>query len=233
MRLCLSLLLLFALCLSAGQEVLFKSDFAGNPSMNGWYDVDQKSPVQTKFGAVTDFEGKKVWKSFYGLFGISHQLKRTVMFDDNLKTITLKVKFYQPHEHRGQQVSFALTSRKTVAQDAGGAFWKLRDSGFIVRGYTYPIQSVNYLAFQVDGKQMIAPKAVKPLNLLAKTNTWTTWTLKYDHQRKVIDFYDSDGAALPAMTLYNVQMDGCGLNAVWLGSWGIIYESVEITAETI
>lgn len=233
MRLCLSLFMLCALWLTAGQEILFKSDFAGNPAMNGWTDVDQKNPVQAKFGTVTDFEGKKVWKSFKGLFGISHQLKRPVILDDKIKTVTVKVKFYFPHESNGRQVSFALTSRKSVAQDAGGPFWKLRDTGFEVRGYNHSVLAANYLAYQVEGKKVTAPKAIAPLNLLAKTNTWNVWTLVYDFQRKTIDFYNTEGAAEPAMTMYNVQLDGQALNAVWIASWGIIYESVEVTAETL
>ncbi|OQA86126.1 MAG: hypothetical protein BWY31_01461 [Lentisphaerae bacterium ADurb.Bin242] len=219
------------LTLSAKETVLFQSDFAKNPELKGWTDVHQKTPPGPKQYSVVTENGKTFLKTAKIYFGISHKLSRGITIDDTVKRITLSATLFQPEGSSGHPLGLALSSRMTVAADAGQAFWKLRDSGFQVQGYSHNLQTPNFLAYQVEGKQVKAMRPTAPFNLLTAREKWVTWTLVYDHEKKQIDFFNMEGQTEPYLTLYNVKLDGVMLNSVWIAAWGACYETVRVTAE--
>ena len=224
---------LFAGCLtlSAEETVLFQSDFAKNPELKGWTDVHQKTPPDPKQYSVVTENGKTFLKTGKIMFGISHKLSRGITIDETVKKITLSATLFQPEGSSGHPMGLALSSRMTVAADAGQAFWKLRDSGFQVQGYSHSLQTPNFLAYQVEGRQVKAMCPTAPFSLLSAREKWVEWKLVYDHEKKMIDFFNAEGQKDPYLTLYNVKLDGVMLNSVWIAAWGACYESVRVTAE--
>ncbi len=219
------------LTLSAEETVLFQSDFAKNPELKEWTDVHQKTPPDPKQYSVVTENGKTFLKTGKIMFGISHKLSRGITIGDTVKKITLSATLFQPEGSSGHPLGLALSSRMTVAADAGQAFWKLRDSGFLAQGYSHSLQTPNFLACQVEGRQVKAMRPTAPFNLLTVREKWTTWTLVYDREKKQIDFFNAEGQTEPYLTLYNVKLDGVMLNSVWIAAWGACYESVRVTAE--
>ena len=228
-----TLLLAVGICAisNAAEQVLFQSQFGSAEPMKGWMDVNKKTPDSSKY-RIIEKDGIKCLETPVVYFGIAHRLSKPVIVNDNLKKVTLKVTFMKPEAQKGRTVTIALTSRNDVALDAGQAFWKLRDSGFMASGYSYSILSANYLTYQVEGKQIKSLKATAPHNLLPARNKWVTWTLVYDHTKKTIEFFNDDKAEKPFWTFYNVQIDGIELKSVWICSWGTIYKDIKVTCET-
>ncbi len=229
----ITVLLTIGICFvaNAAEQVLFQSQFGSAEPMKGWMDVNKKTPDSTKY-RIIEKDGVKCLETPAIYFGIAHRLSKPVIVNDNLKKVTLKVTFMKPEAQKGRTVTIALTSRNDVALDAGQAFWKLRDSGFMASGYSYSILSANYLTYQVEGKQIKSLKATAPHNLLPARNKWVTWTLVYDHTKKTIEFFNDDKAEKPFWTFYNVQIDGIELKSVWICSWGTIYKDIKVTCET-
>ena len=228
-----TLLLAVGICAisNAAEQVLFQSQFGSTAPLKGWMDVNKKTPDSSKY-RIIEKDGIKCLETPVVYFGIAHRLSKPVIVNDNLKKVTLKVTFMKPEAQKGRTVTIALTSRNDVALDAGQAFWKLRDSGFMASGYSYSILSANYLTYQVEGKQIKSLKATAPHNLLPARNKWVTWTLVYDHTKKTIEFFNDDKAEKPFWTFYNVQIDGIELKSVWICSWGTIYKDIKVTCET-
>ena len=220
-----------SLVLAAEETVLFQSDFARNPELKGWTDVHQKTPPDPKQYSVVTGNGKTFLRTGKIMFGISHKLSRGINIGETVKKITLSVTLFQPEGSSGHPLGLALSSRMTVAADAGQAFWKLRDSGFQVQGYSHSLQAPNFLAFQVEGRQVKAMRPTAPFNLLNAREKWIAWKLVYDHEKKQIEFFNAEGQTEPYLTLYNVKLDGVMLNSVWIAAWGACYESVRVTAE--
>ena len=229
----LSFLLAAGFCLgtNAAEKVLFQSQFGSAKPLAGWMDVKKKTP-DAKTYKIIEKDGVKCLETPAIYFGIAHRLSQPVIINDKLKKITLKVTFMKPEARKGRTVSIALTSRNDVALDAGQAFWKLRDSGFMAYGYSYSILHANYISYQVEGKQVKSPKATMPHNLLPARNKWVTWTLVYDNTKKTIDFFNDEKAEKPFWTFSNVKIDGIELRSVWICSWGTIYKDVKVTCET-
>ena len=148
--------IIFCIVCQAEETVLFQSRFDSADPVEGWLSVDQKKPDSRYVSMETD--GVKHLRTAPIYFGISHKLSKPVQINEKLKKVTLKAVLMQPEEQKGRLISIALSSRDSVARDAGQAFWKLRDSGFMVQGYSYPIQSANALSYQVEGKKIRAPK---------------------------------------------------------------------------
>ena len=229
----LSFLLAAGFCLgtNAAEKVLFQSQFGSAKPLAGWMDIKKKTPDAKKY-KIIEKDGVKCLETPAIYFGIAHRLSQPVIINDKLKKITLKVTFMKPEAQKGRIVSIALTSRNDVALDAGQAFWKLRDSGFMAYGYSYSILAANHLMYQVEGKQVKSPKATTPHNLLPARNKWVTWTLVYDHTRKVIDFFNDEKAEKPFWSFYNVNIDNVELRSVWVCCWGTIYKDIKVTCET-
>ena len=229
----LSFLLAAGFCLAsnAAEKVLFQSQFGSAEPLKGWMDVNKKTPDSAKYKIISK-DGVKCLETPPIYFGIAHRLSKPVLINDNLKKVTLKVTFMKPEAQKGRLVTIALSSRNDVALDAGQAFWKLRDSGFLAAGYSYPIPAANYLIYQVEGKQIKSIKATAPHNLLPARNKWVTWTLVYDNTKKTIEFFNDDKAEKPFHTFYNVQIGGIELRTVWICCWGTIYKDIKVTCET-
>ena len=220
----------FAFASNAAEKVLFQSQFGSDKPLAGWMDVNKKTPDSAKYKIITK-GGVKCLETPPIYFGISHRLSQPVLINDNLKKITLKVVLMKPEAQKGRTVTIALSSRNDVALDAGQAFWKLRDSGFMASGYSYSVLSANALTYQVEGKQIKAPKATSPHNYIPARNKWITWTLVYDHAKKTIEFFNDEKAEKPFQTFYNVNIDGIELRTVWICSWGTLYKDVKVTCE--
>lgn len=221
----------FAFASNSAEKVLFQSQFGSAEPLKGWMDVKKKTPDSSKY-RIIEKDGVKCLETPPIYFGIAHRLSQPVVINDNLKKVTLKVTLMKPEAQKGRLVTIALTSRNDVALDAGQAFWKLRDSGFMASGYSYSIPAANYLIYQVEGKQVKSLKATSPHNLLPVRNKWVTWTLVYDHTKKTIEFFNDEKAETPFWTFYNVNIDGIELRSVWICSWGTIYKDVKVTCET-
>ena len=229
--LCLSLLLSVVSILSA-ETVLLECDFTQGSTTADWTDVHQHTPPDPeKYAVAHDGDGNFL-RTAPVYFGISHRLARPLVLDDKVARLTVQVSFRQPREHRGHPIGIALSSRETVAKDAGQAFWKLRDSGFLVNGYSYSLLNANWLCWQRDGRQVRAPKAQTPHNLLLALDAWTTWTLVYDHGARRLDFFNDAGAKTPCHSLYGIGLDGVELNSVWISAWGAEYRYVKVTVES-
>ena len=226
------MLALLFLSLAGTAEVLVDCDFSAGATTQGWTDVHQHTPPRGQdYVLATETDGTFLHTApIY--FGISHRLSRPLVLNDKLVKVTVQVTFRQPKEHRGHPIGIALSSRETVARDAGQAFWKLRDSGFLVNGYSHSLLNANWLCWQRDGRQVRAPKAQSPHNLLLALDTWTTWTLVYDHCAHRLDFFADATASMPCHSLYGVGLDGVELNSVWISAWGAEYRSVKVTVES-
>lgn len=219
--------------LSGKEEILFQSNFAENREMKGWTDVRQNNPPEKMSYKTVVTEGCVILQTPKNLFGISHGLSRPVMIGSSLKRITLRVILRQPETvPAGWQMGIALSSRSTVARDAGQAFWKGRDSGILANGYVHSLQMPNFIACQVEGRQIRATRIRPPFGLLKQRGQWNVWTLIYDNEKKEILFYQDADASAPWVTLHKTDLSGVMLNSLWLGAWGTEYKNITVTCET-
>jgi len=219
-----------SLLFSGEASLLFQSDFALNTQLRGWVDVYQKSPPKfpDNYQVVTE-EGKTFLQTGEVMFGLSHKLRQPIKVDDSISLIQIAVMLRQPKEFTGHQLSIALSSRATVAADAGQAFWRLRDSGFIANGYIHNLQGSNFIAYQKEGRQTRSSRPIAPFGLLSAHDQWQEWILIYDHQQKQLKFYHEPAAATPYLRMYYCDLSNIELNSVWLGAWGTQYRNVTVS----
>ncbi len=225
---CMCFLSATAADVSSEGELLFKSEFAQNKELKGWTDVYQKSPPKSEWYKVEDVGGESVLKTAEVLFGISHKLKRDLLVDESVVEITLDVALRKPTPPKGHQVGIALSSRDTAAMDAGGPFWKGKDSGVMAQGYNYDDQSANFIFWQVEGNQTRMHPSRQPFNLLPEAGKWTTWRLVYKHRQKELWFYRSAKDNEPFMIQRRVDLSGVALGSVWLCGWSTEFMDVSV-----
>lgn len=217
---------------SWAEEILFQSDFSMKRELAGWTDVWQKNPPNAEmYKIVSDEEGGFLRMS-EKMFGLSHGLSHPVIVNDKLRRITFRAVLRQPRNiPAGYQMAIALSSRATVARDAGQAFWKGRDSGVLVCGYTHNLQSPNYVAYQLEGRQIRTHRPFSPFGLLKRRDVWNTWTVCYDNEKKEIRFYNAPDSASPYVTLYKADLSGIVLSSLWIAAWGAEYRSITVSCE--
>lgn len=218
---------------TAAEKTLFQSNFAENKSLQGWTDVHQKSPPKAEHYKIADIDGQAVLQTPMNQFGISHKLASPLKIDASVKSVTLKVTLRQPETTlAGYQIAIALSSRATTAADSGQAFWKGRDSGIIANGYIHNLQAPNFIAYQLEGERVRAPRPQPPFGVLSARNQWVVWTLKYDHVKKQLEFFNTADAAEPWISIHQADLTGIMLNTVWLGAWGTEYRDAAVSCET-
>lgn len=227
-----------AAILSAGEEVLYKSNFQGSKELKGWFDLESsyKNSVPLKkpskplsHAKLTEANGEVFLKGGKTPRGLLHNFSKPVLVDDNLKRITLKVVMRQTPKHRTTLIDVALTSRIQTAAN-GDAFWRGRDSGVALRGYTSSVQHVNYIYWRKDGTDTKKYRAAKPFNLFPKTmlTKWTAFSLTYDHEKKQIIF-TCEGTE--PLIYQNVDLKGMELNSLFVNQHSHDYKSIEVTCE--
>ena len=213
---------------SEGFELLFKSDFFHNKELNGWTDVHQKSPPNSEWYQVIDAsDGESFLRTKEILFGISHPLKREILIDDSILEVKLTVTFRKPLPPKGWPVIIALSSSETTAQDAGGPFWKGKDSGIMVVGRHYNLQESNLISWQLEGERVLMHPFRKPFNFL-EAGKWTEWRLVYKHQEKELLFFHDRNDEKPFLIQHNVNLSGSMLSSVWISAWETEFKSVSV-----
>jgi len=229
----LAFLFAAAVHLSAGtegtisDELVFTSDFANNRGLKGWTDVHQNTPPNMEGYQVV--AGDEVYvKTPPVLFGISHRLGREIVIDSTIVDVMLTATLRKPETDGGHQIGIALSSRDSTAQDAGGPFWKGRDSGFMANGYHHGIQKANFICWQVEGARTRLHPSREPFNLLTGTGEWVTWRLVYKHKEKELWFFRDASEQSPFMIQRNVDLTGVGLSSVWISAWGTEFKEVTV-----
>jgi hypothetical protein len=121
----------------------------------------------------------------------------------------------------------ALTSRS--APTSQGYPWASgQDSAITVYGYHYASPGNDFVSWRTNGVRTDygASKA-----LLTFTNTWTDWSLVYDHPAHTLSIY-TNGNATAAIVQSNVNMSGVTFRSLWLrsnGSSGLDYDNLQVS----
>lgn len=210
-------------------DCLFKSDFANNKKLNGWTDVHQKNPPNSEwYQIVKDSNGELYLKTREVLFGISHSLKSEIIVDDSLSEVQLLVIFRKPDlPLNGWPVTVALSSSETTAKDAGGPFWKGKDSGLLIIGSLYDKPEYNSINWQKEGVRVRMHPYRLPFNFL-EVGMWVEWRLVYRHQEKSLLFFHKQNDTLPFLVQHNVDLSGTVLSSVWIGAWGTEFKEISV-----
>ena len=226
----------FAFSASAAEEILFQSDFKNNRDLKTWFDVGNgyiKGVPQTKptkplrYGKVVESNGEFILQAGANSMGISHPLLKPVLVNDDLKSITLKIVFRQNPKSVSGISEFALTSRKQPAATNGSPFWKGRDSGVSMRGYSYSAQAPNFIYFRKEGSDSKKFRSTAPYNMFPRSvlKSWTTVVITYDHEKKQLS-YSCDGVA--PLVYHNVDLKGVELNSCFVSYNNNEYKSIEV-----
>jgi hypothetical protein len=222
--------------LSAGEEILFQSNFKENRELKNWFDVGngyikgvpQPKPVkQLKSAKTVESSGEVILQTTSTFMGITHKFSKPVLVDDNLKSITLKVVFHQNPKYKSSVTEFALTSRIQPALTNGGPFWRGRDSGISIRGYSYSSQAPNFIYWRKEGSDNKKFHSTAPYNMfpVSVVKNWTTAVLSYDHEKKILSF-QCDSAK--PFIYHNVDLKGIELNSCFVSCNMNEYKSIEV-----
>lgn len=236
-----------ALCIAAqaacfgGEVKVFQSDFANNRDLKGWEDVwcqagtkkvrpDLYSVVEENgevFYRVNKFQGKHI------MFGLSHKLDKPITVDDNLLQIRVEVTLRKHKGNTALQAGFALSSLVRLEGNQGQAFWRGKDSGFLVMGNDYKEHVTgNKLSWQKDGAVSILHPPKKPCNFMTDLEKWLRWKVVYLHPEKELRFYRDAADETPFLVQRNVDLSGVVLQSVWLAAFGNEYKDVQVFVTT-
>ena len=238
-KLFLALTACSAVSLLAAEEILFQSNFKDNRDLKTWFDVGngyiqgvpQAKPTKPlTYGKTVEENGEVILKAGANSMGMSHLFSKPVLVDDNLKSITLKIVFRQSPKSASGVSEFALTGRKQPAATNGSPFWKGRDSGVSIRGYSYSAQAPNFIYFRKDGADCKKYRSTAPYNMFPRSvlKSWTTVVLTYDHEKKQLS-YSCDGVA--PLIYHNVDLKGIELNSCFVSYNNNDYKSIEVFCE--
>lgn len=237
-----SLVLLECFCMSllfAGENILFKSDFANSKNLADWFGagnsyvqgVPVKKPEKAPDNAaVIEKDGEAFLQVQKGFFGVTYPFPKPVKVNDALKRVSVKVVFRQATDGMSSIKEIALTSRRQPSGDKGNAFWMGRDSGIAVRGYMYSNQGANVMYWRKEGMDYMKYKSCAPYNMFPKTvhSQWTTASILFDNEAKTASFSCDGGKAF---VLRNIDLQGAELNALYLCSF-IEVKNVEVSCVT-
>ena len=228
---------------TAGEEVYFQSNFAGNKTLKGWHDIwDQRGtkPVRAEIYKVVEENGDVFFRSektangkLIPLWGIWHRLgKNGITVDDKITEIQLEAVLRKKAVHKNYNVGVGITSNLWC--DTGRAFMPgKQDSGIEILGTESPIhQKLSSISTKVSGTMTTLVPPRKPYNFLTKVDAWVTWKMVYDNIKKEVRFYRSAEETTPFIVKHAVDMNGIVLQSVWLSGGAAEFKSVKVTVKT-
>lgn len=220
------------------EEVLYRSDFQGKKDLEGWFDMEsgykngvpQRKPTKPlSHCKLIEANGEVFLKGGQTPRGITHKFSKPLLVNDNLESVTMKVVMRQTPKHGTTLIEIALTSRIQPAAD-GSAFWRGRDNGIAIRGYSSDVKKANFIYWRKDGSDNKKYRAVRPYNLFPKSvlTEWTACSLTYDHEQKKMTF-SCDG--MEPLIYHNVDLSGMVLNSLFVNQQNHEYKSIEVTCK--
>lgn len=230
---------LTAVSLFAAEEVLFNSNFEKNKTLKGWFEVQngynqgvpRRTPARPPISAkVITTNGETYMKAGRTAMSMTHPFSKPVVVNDSLKRIAMKVVLRQTPKSGTTLIRLSMTSRLQPAATDGGPFWRGRDSGVAIQGYTYNAFAPNFIYWRMNGGDNKKYPAVRPYNLFPKSTLtkWTTCSLIYDHEKKTFTF-ECEGKK--PLIYHNVDLKGVVLNAACINMNHNEYKSIVVTCE--
>lgn len=233
-----SMLTFCTIIFSANGQILFQSDFTSEKPLAQWRDFSNSynssgvavahPPAPPKIARVIEENGEIFMRTEKTTFCLTHAFSKAVKVDSNLKRIVLEAVFRQKKENLYSVNSFILTSRSIPAADAGGAFWRGRDSGIGVSGYSGDAQMANRLFYRREGTDICMYKSVTPYSLFSAPGKWQLVRLCYDNVKKTLSF-ECDGRE--PVVMRKVDLDGLELNSLAISCQNNDYKSVKVSRE--
>ena len=229
-----------AVFLSAAEQTLFKSDFKKDRDLKGWYDTHnsyyQGTPLskpksKLRFSKVVEKNGEFILQGGKSHMVLTHPLAKPILVNDNLKSITLKITMRQNPKSRTTLIEMGLTSRLQPAALDGSGFWRGRDSGVALRGYTTDAQAPNFIYWRKEGGDNKKFRSTRPYNLFPKKTLtqWINCSMTYDHEKKTLSFHCEGQQPL---IYHNVDLKGVQLNSFFINQNSNEYKDIEVTCIT-
>lgn len=225
-----------AVILSAAEQTLFKSDFKNNRDMKGWYDFHNsyyhgtplsKPKAPLRYSKVAEKNGEFILQAGKTPTVLTHPFSKPVLVDDSLKSITMKITLRQTPKSGTTLIEMGLTSRLQPAALHGYGFWKGRDSGVALRGYTTDAHAPNYIYWRKEGGDNKKFRSTRPFNLFPKKilTQWVNCSMTYDHEKKTLSFICE---GMEPFIYHNVDLKGVQLNSFFINQNVNEYKSIEV-----
>jgi len=216
-----------------GVKTLLHIDFNAGISLDGWQDIRQNAPPQSRFGALT-FESEDETKGserhgyFSAMdpsFGVTAPLNEP--YEVNERTVRVEVRAKVRCNGEAHTAGLDLSSRQYP--DFPFQYSHKLASGFGVQGYQHRTTANRLYVYHPGEEAVLSPSSSAFAPMESGRHRWHDWRLVYDHVNHQLTFY-LDGREVHQME--HVALGGTVLQTLWMmgAPIGIDYDHLVVEA---